>query len=107
MYDKDGDTKVLKSVDTEEHLYMSLCAGEPEIWANKLVGLIKRAFSYLHVETLLFLYKTLIGTILDYGNTIWFPTLRKDIRALKVNKTTPKSYNITLQEISKGHDPGF
>ena len=51
--------------------------------ANRLVGLIKRAFSYLDEETLLVLYKTLIRPILDYGNTIWFPTLKKDIRAIE------------------------
>ena len=51
--------------------------------ANRLVGLIKRAFSYLDGETLLVLYKTLIRPILDYGNLIWFPTLKKDIRAIE------------------------
>ena len=51
--------------------------------ANRLVGLIKRAFSYLDEETLLVLYKTLIQPILDYGNLIWFPTLKKDIRAIE------------------------
>ena len=50
--------------------------------ANRLVELIKRAFSYLDIETLLILYD-FYQTILDYGKLIWYPTLKKDIRAIK------------------------
>ena len=51
--------------------------------ANRLVGLIKCALSYLDEEILLILYKTLIRPILDYGNTIWFPIRKKDIRSIE------------------------
>ena len=70
---------------------------------NGLVGLIKRAFSYLDEETLLVLYKTLIRPILDYGNTIWFPTLKKDIRAIenvqrRLTKILPELSHISYEE---------
>ena len=73
MTDKDGNTKVLKLVEMEKDLgvnvqenlkfdkHISLTVNR----ANRLVGLIKRAFSYLDEETLLVLYKTLIRPILD------------------------------------------
>ena len=89
--DRDGNTKVLKSVELEKDLgvhvqenlkfdkHISLTVNK----ANRLVGLIKRAFSYLDEETLLILYKTIIRPIIDYGNTVWFPMLKKDIRALE------------------------
>ena len=68
MTDKDGNTKVLKSVNSEKDLgvyiqenlkfdkHISLTVNR----ANRLVGLIKHAFSFLDEETLLVLYKTLI-----------------------------------------------
>ena len=91
MTDKDGNTKVLKSVDSEKDLgvyiqenlkfdkHISLTFNT----ANRLVGIIMRAFSYLNEETLLVVYKTLIRPILDYGNTIWIPTLKKDVLAIE------------------------
>ena len=71
--------------------------------ANRLVGLIKRVFSYIDEETLLVLYKTLIRPILDYGNTIWFPTLKKDIRAIenvqrRLTKILPELCHISYEE---------
>ena len=80
MTDREGNTKVLKSVEIEKFdKHISLTVNR----ANRLVVLINRAFSYLDEETLLLLYKTLIRPILDYGNTIWFPTLKKDILAIE------------------------
>ena len=91
MSDKQGNVKCLKVVDIEKDLgihiqenlkfdkHISLTVNR----ANKLVGLIRRAFSYLDEQTLLVLYKTLIRPILDYGNTVWFPSLKKDIRAIE------------------------
>ena len=71
--------------------------------ANRLVGLIKRAFSYLDIETLLILYKTLIRPILDYGNLIWYPTLKKDIRAIeniqrRITKVLPELSQLNYEE---------
>ena len=111
MTDKDGNTKVLKSVEMEKDLgvnvqenlkfdkHISLTVNR----ANRLVGLIKHAFSYLDEETLLVLYKTLIRPILDYGNTIWFPTLKKDIRAIenvqrRLTKILPELSHISYEE---------
>ena len=91
MTDKDGNVKNLLEVECGKDLgiyvqdnlkfdkHISLTVNR----ANRLVGLIKRAFSYLDIETLLILYKTLIRHILDYGNLIWYPTLKKNIRAIE------------------------
>ena len=70
MTDKDGNTKVLKSVNSEKDLvvyiqenlkfdkHISLTVNRAN--TCRLVGLIKHAFSFLDEETLLVLYKTLI-----------------------------------------------
>ena len=111
MEDKDGNVKNLTVVNCEKDLgvyvqdnlkfdqHISITVNR----ANRLVGLIKRAFSYLDEETLLVLYKTLIRPILDYGNLIWFPTLKKDIRAIenvqrRVTKILPELANLSYEE---------
>ena len=111
MEDKDGNSTNLIVVNCEKDLgvyvqdnlkfdkHISLTVNR----ANRLVGLIKRAFSYLDEETLLVLYKTLIRPILDYGNLIWFPTLKKDIRAIenvqrRVTKILPQLSNLCYED---------
>ena len=41
--------------------------------ANKIVGIIKRTFTYLDKETFLLLYKALVRPHLEYANVIWYP----------------------------------
>lgn len=111
MSDNQGVTKNLTSVEYEKDLgihfqdnlkfdrHISLTVNR----ANRLVGLIKRAFSFLNKETLLTLYKTLIRPILDYGNTVWFPTLKKDIRAIenvqrRVTKILPELSSLIYED---------
>ena len=47
--------------------------------ARKMSGLIIRTISYKSKEIMIPLYKTLIRPILEYGNPIWSPYLRKNI----------------------------
>lgn len=51
--------------------------------ANKILGLIKRTFSYLDKNSFLCLYKSLVRSHLDYGDSIWFPVYKKDIRIIE------------------------
>ena len=116
MEDKDGNSTNLIVVNCEKDLgvyvqdnlkfdkHISLTVNR----ANRLVGLIKRAVSYLDEETLLVLYKTLIRPILDYGNLIRFPTLKKDIRATenvqrRITKILPQLSNLCYEEQLKSY----
>ena len=111
MSDNNGNIKVLKSVDCEKDLgvylqdnlkfdkHISLTVNR----ANRLIGLIKHAFSYLEEETLLVLYKTLIRPILDYGNIVWFPMLKKDIRVVenvqrRLTRLLPELSDLSYEE---------
>ena len=59
--------------------------------ANQMVGLIKRAFTYLDKETLLLLYKSLVRPHLEYGNIIWSPYLKRQSIAIeKVQRRVTK-----------------
>ena len=45
--------------------------------ANRITGLLKRSFVYMDKEIFLTLYKALIRPILDYGNSVYYPTTKK------------------------------
>lgn len=47
--------------------------------ANRVLGLIKRNFTFLDPNSLVTLYKTLVRSLLEYGQLIWCPQLRKYI----------------------------
>ena len=49
--------------------------------ANKIVGMIRRTFKYLDEKMMISLYKSQVRPILEYGVTIWHPTLKKDIKS--------------------------
>ena len=44
--------------------------------ANRLLGLVKRTFSYMDKNTLLITYKSIIRPIIDYGDSVWNPSLK-------------------------------
>ena len=51
--------------------------------ANRLLGLIKKSFEHITIDTLPLLYKTLIRPILEYGNSIWGPHFILDQQAVE------------------------
>ena len=71
--------------------------------ANKITGLIKRSFSFLDKPTYLTLYKSLIRSHVDYGNSIWFPVLKKDMRIIentqrRATKLLPDLYHFSYEQ---------
>ena len=51
--------------------------------ANKILGYIKRQFSYRNRETVLTLYNSLVRPLLEYAVQFWSPTLRQDVKRLE------------------------
>ena len=51
--------------------------------ANRMLGLITRSFIFLDGPTVKKLYSSLVRPILEYGNVIWAPTLKRDQRILE------------------------
>lgn len=55
------------------------------------MGIIKRTFNHLDKKSLVMLYKSLVRPILEYGCSIWFPTLKGDINEIeKVQRRATK-----------------
>ena len=60
--------------------------------ANKILGLIKRTFTYKDEQTILKLYKSLVRPHLEYAQQFWSPTLKKDIN--KLNKVQERAIKV-------------
>ena len=59
--------------------------------ANRMIGIIKKTFSYLNKDMFIALYKAFIRPHLEYCPEIWNPHLVKDISALeKVQRRATK-----------------
>jgi hypothetical protein len=51
--------------------------------ANRLLGLVKRCFSYLDIQLVKQLYTVMVRPQLEYGNVVWHPQYRRDIDLLE------------------------
>ena len=70
---------------------------------NQLIGLIKRSFSFMDKELFLKLYKTLVRTHTDYGNSIWYPVTKKNKQAIenlqrRATKIVPEIKDLSYEE---------
>ena len=62
--------------------------------ANQVMGMIRRTFKFIDKDIFALLFKSRVRPILEYGNTIWSPRLKKDIDAIervqrRATKTVP------------------
>jgi len=56
-----------------------------------MLGIIKRNFKYLTIDSLLLLYTSMVRSHLDYCSSVWAPYRKGDIEALeKVPKRATK-----------------
>ena len=77
--------------------------------AHKMLGYIKRQFSYRNRKVVLSLYNALVRPLLEYAVQFWSPTLRRDIERLekvqaRATKLIPslrnRGYEARLSELS-------
>ena len=58
---------------------------------NQILALIRKNFMFMDRETLVQLYKAMVRPHLEYGNSIWSPRFKEDIKSLeKVQKRATK-----------------
>ena len=53
--------------------------------ANKILGILRRSFTYLDQDIVLSLYNTLIRPIIEYGHAITYPRYVKDQRLIVID----------------------
>jgi hypothetical protein len=51
--------------------------------ANRLLGLIKRCFSYIDIKMLRLLFVSIVRPHLEYANVIWHPMFKRDVEMLE------------------------
>ena len=68
--------------------------------ANSVLSLIVRTFDYIEKESFILLYKALIRPVVEYGNAIWHPFLRKYIES--VEKVQKRATNRDLEDARFG-----
>ena len=69
----------------ESHIYKCIKK------ANCRLGLIKRSFNYLNVQSFKILYKAFIRPLVEYGSVIWSPSKKSLIRDIeKIQKRATK-----------------
>ena len=87
-YMKEGDRKIpLEQVTEEKDLGVTFCDTlkfDKHILnylnkANKILGIVKRTFTYMNRDMFIQLYKSLIRPNLEYATVIWNPYLKKNI----------------------------
>jgi len=75
--EKDLGVTFDKSLSFDPHIQSSINK------ANKMIGLIKRTFTYMDRDTFLKLYKALVRPHVEYGNVIWHPHLKRQSVAIE------------------------
>ena len=84
-YEKDLGVTISDDLKWTEHI--KICANK----ANRMIGLIRRTFSYIDQEMFLMLYKTFIRPLVEYCPEVWNPHLEKNINVLeKVQRRATK-----------------
>ena len=71
--DSESDLGILfkKNLKFDEHIDNTVNK------VNRIIGLIKRKFTYMDKDLFLTLYKSLVRSHLDYGNLVFYPTTKK------------------------------
>ena len=74
--DSESDLGILfkKNLKFDEHIDNTVNK------VNRIIGLIKRKFTYMDKDLFLTLYKSLVRSHLDYGNLVFYPTTKIGVR---------------------------
>ena len=93
------DLGIIISDDLKWSRHIDSCVNK----ANRMVGVIKRSFSYMNKDMFLTLYKTFVRPHLEYCPEVWNPHLIKDINALenvqrRATKMVPECKDLSYEE---------
>ena len=87
----------------QQDLKFSSYIAEKANKGNSVLFLLVRTFDCLEKDSFILLYKALVRPHIEYGNTIWYPFLRKDIESVeriqkRATKLIPELTGLTCPE---------
>ena len=74
---QERDLGVIIDKDLKFHVYTAAAVKK----ANQLLGIIKRSYCTRDADTVSTLYKVMVRPLLEYGNVIWGPHYRMDMKS--------------------------
>lgn len=74
-----SDCEKDQGVNVDKDLKFSKHAELASNKANRLMGMIKRSFTYIEKEMFICLFKSMVRPHLEYDNVVWSPWYKKDI----------------------------
>ena len=66
--------------------------------ANNIMGIIRRNYTYLDIESFKLLFKSLVRPHIEYGAPVWNPRLKRDIVELEKGPATSHQTGTSTQE---------
>ena len=101
--EKDIGVTMDKRLQFEEHIHIQIKK------ANMMMGIIRRSFAHLDMETFCLLYKALVRPHLEYACSVWNPYKKKLIEELenvqrRATKLVPGLSNLPYEERLKKLD---
>ena len=97
--DKEKDLCVIVDQSLKFHTHTSAAVKK----ANQILGLIRKSFALLDEDTLPLLYTSMVRPHLEYGNVIWGPHFKGDMKSVervqkRATKLIPKLRNLSYRE---------
>ena len=97
--DYEKDLGILVDTDLSFSKHIETQVGK----ANRLVGLIRRLFTYLDKDMMRLLFCALVRPHLEFGNVAWSPRLKKDIEIIekvqeRATKVIPGMKGLTYEQ---------
>ena len=87
QYKEETDLGIIITEDLRWDAHIAMCIKK----ANRMIGMVKRTFSYMDKDMFNALYKTFIRSMLEYSPQVWNPHLARNIVALeKVQRRATK-----------------
>lgn len=111
MFDKNDNISYINVDSTEKDLGVTFSSNlhfddhisQMVNKANKLIGLIRRTFTFMDKQLFNQLYKALIRPHLDYGDSIYFPITKKNKRIVenvqrRATRLVPELQNMSYED---------
>ena len=82
----------------QKDLTFSSCIATKVNKENGILSLIVRTFDFIEQDPFILMYKALVRPHIEYGNTVWYPHLRRDIESVeRVQKQATRLKDLTTR----------